>query len=596
MVRRGLVWLGAWVMVGCLDGPRERRVDGVDPLATPPVIRVDAGAGLDAAPPGSDATPADAAPIDASLPDDAAALPDAARLRDAAPSPDAAVVRPGPFERCGRQLECATLRVPLDHADPAGPHIDYFVRRLRAARQPARGQLWMIQGGPGAPGDAMLDLAWPLRVRLPDLDIYVPDHRGTGGSDWLGCPAAPDEAQCLADLRGQWGDDLRLFSVTQAARDLAAAIAAFGEPGQSVNIWAVSYGTYLTNRYLHLFPDQPDAVVLDSACSGDTCPMTTWDRNFDRVGQDYLAGCAADADCADHLGPDPVAALMDLYGELAAGHCPDLAGDAHLDAAGVRTLLAQLVRLDLLRPLMAPVIHRLRRCRPDDVQAVAGLARLLADGLERPAEPGGNSDAVYLNIVASEFLDDPVDGDDLWAFADAALVADYGSPHVWEAAQAFDFPRYRTDPDWRRWADTERPVLLLNGTLDPQTPHFLLDDAVAHFTRRAQHVVFVPGAPHGVIQYATEADRGPPCGFEMTVAFLIDPLAPLDTGCAERLPSPAYTVPPDLAAGAFGSPDAWGDGRKAALSGEEVRLRRAELLRRVRAAARRLPGPPIGRR
>lgn len=587
MAGRGVLWLTALATVGCLDGPRHRQVDGVDPLASPPVVRLDASAPTDAGPP----VDQDAAEPDVAAPPDAALPPDAARLRDAAPPADAAVVRAGPFERCGRQIECATLRVPLNHADPEGRHIDYFVRRVRALRQPARGQLWMIQGGPGAPGDAMLDLAGPLRIRLPDLDIYVPDHRGTGRSDWLGCPGG-DEAECVAALRQQWGDDLRFFSTTQAARDLGAAVAAFGEPDEAVYVWAVSYGTYLANRYLHLFPAQADAVVLDSACSGDTCPMTTWDRNFDRVGRAYLAGCAADAECAARLGPEPVAALADLYGRLAAGHCPDLQGDAHLDAAGLRTLLANLVRLDLLRPLMAPVVHRLLRCRPDDVQAVVGLARVLADGLERPAEPGGSSDAVYLNIVASEFLDDPVDGDALWAFAEAALVADYGSPQVWEAAQGFPFPRYPTEPDWRRWADTDRPLLLLNGTLDPQTPHFLLDDAVDHFTGPAQHVVFVPGAPHGVIQYATEADRGPPCGFELTVAFLTDPSAPLDRGCADSLPPPSYAVAPELAAGAFGAPDAWGDGQKASWPRADLARARAALTERVREAARRLPAGP----
>ena len=34
-------------------------------------------------------------------------------------------------------------------------------------------------------------------------------------------------------------------------------------------IYAASYGTYYINKYLQLFPNKIDAVILDGLCSGD---------------------------------------------------------------------------------------------------------------------------------------------------------------------------------------------------------------------------------------------------------------------------------------------------------------------------------------
>jgi hypothetical protein len=76
--------------------------------------------------------------------------------------------------------ECATFAVPLDwsHGDD-GVHIDLFVKRI-AAHAKARGSIWLLAGGPGGAGDDLEWLAETLAFLQPDLDVYLPDHRGTG--------------------------------------------------------------------------------------------------------------------------------------------------------------------------------------------------------------------------------------------------------------------------------------------------------------------------------------------------------------------------------------------------------------------------------
>ena len=42
-------------------------------------------------------------------------------------------------------------------------------------------------------------------------------------------------------------------------------------------VYGLSYGTYWLNRYLQLFPEQPDAVIFDSLCPSDECRIATFD-------------------------------------------------------------------------------------------------------------------------------------------------------------------------------------------------------------------------------------------------------------------------------------------------------------------------------
>jgi hypothetical protein len=57
--------------------------------------------------------------------------------------------------------------------------------RIRA-QQRSRGQLWMLEGGPGLSGIGLVSTTEQFIVKgLPDLDVYMPDHRGTGRSHFI---------------------------------------------------------------------------------------------------------------------------------------------------------------------------------------------------------------------------------------------------------------------------------------------------------------------------------------------------------------------------------------------------------------------------
>ncbi|MGP2437054.1 alpha/beta hydrolase [Streptomyces sp. JW3] len=200
--------------------------------------------------------------------------------------------------------QCATLRVPLDHADPGGGTIDMAVSRVPSERRAARrGSLLLIPGGPG--GSSLNDPSGkgqklPQEVRdAYDLIGFAP--RGIAPSTAADCgldPAdlapsvtrpwpAPDgsidgnlatAARMAAACARNGGELVEHLSTVDEVRDLDLLRAALGE--RRISAWGVSYGTYVGAVYHELFPHRTDRIVLDS--NDDPDP--------ERVARAWLAG------------------------------------------------------------------------------------------------------------------------------------------------------------------------------------------------------------------------------------------------------------------------------------------------------------------
>jgi len=188
---------------------------------------------------------------------------------------------------------CATVAVPMDYADPRGPKIEIAISRIPSENPAARrGALLLIPGGPG--GDSMNDPSkkgqkLPRSVRdAYDLIGFAP--RGMAPSTAVDCGLeqrdlarttllpwpAPDgsvDATMAAGKRvseacaRNGGELIRHISTLNEARDLDRVRAALGE--RKVSAWGVSYGTYVADAYLQLFPQRTDRVVLDSNDNAD---------------------------------------------------------------------------------------------------------------------------------------------------------------------------------------------------------------------------------------------------------------------------------------------------------------------------------------
>ncbi|MET8681360.1 alpha/beta hydrolase [Streptomyces sp. NPDC004647] len=241
------------------------------------------------------------------------------------------------FGRCHKveelpdPVECGTVSVPLDYAQPDGRKIALTVSRVRASgtSQERQGALLFNPGGPGASGMqfplyAAID-GWHSFAKAYDFVGYAP--RGVDRSAPISCqdpaaftkaptnsPTRPTEA--YKELRkGQardyaqgcalrTGRGLRHYTSLNNARDLEVIRAALGE--EKLNFIGASYGTYFGAIYATLFPQRVRRMVFDSAVDPD--PRQIWyqsnlDQSFAFEGRwtDWRRW-VAEHDSVYHLG------------------------------------------------------------------------------------------------------------------------------------------------------------------------------------------------------------------------------------------------------------------------------------------------------
>ncbi|MCY1060699.1 alpha/beta fold hydrolase [Nannocystis sp. SCPEA4] len=469
----------------------------------------------------------------------------------------------------GEAAECAVVDVPRDWDDPAGETIELFVKRLPGSGSNTR-QVWLLSGGPGQSSAAMEELiALPLQALSPESDIYLVDHRGVGRSTRLGCPdhevpgvdgIEPAEwPACIDHLEATWGEGLAQFTTTAAARDVGALIDWTRGPEQDVHVYGVSYGTYWAQRYMQLFPEQPTTVTLDSLCQAGLCSLDQFDPWLDRVGRKFLEACGADEFCGGKLDGDPLTAMGAFLDGLDDGTC------AGLTAAGIhRTLAKQLFGFFLAgldtRPLVPALVYRGNRCDPADVAAFQHLFEVLtapADPASAPPDALLSSQVLGNHIAISEMMTP-----ELPPQAEAMATQDqayfWGGDVAAEYALYDQWPRYPHDPHVGEYPAVTFPMLLMNGTLDPQTPIEFADEIAPHYSGPNQTFVAIADAPHAlVVRTPTMTAPHTPCALSMFAGFIADPLAPIDTSCLDDIVPLDFHGDPAVVAGMLGTSDAW---------------------------------------
>ncbi|MBB4984523.1 MULTISPECIES: alpha/beta hydrolase [Streptomyces] len=234
-------------------------------------------------------------------------------------------------------LQCATLKVPLNHDDPAGRKITLALTRVPHTAKAFQGPLLVNPGGPGGSGRGMagyVAASLPPKVAA-EYDVIGFDPRGVGKSEpALDCepghfaPVRPDSvptgaaaeraavsrAQSFAEACGKkYADVLPYIDTVSTARDLDAIRQALGAP--KINYLGYSYGTYLGAVYARLYPDRVRRMALDSVVN----PHGVWyedniaqDYAFDNRHKDFMAWVAKQ-NAVYELGTDPAAVEAAWY-------------------------------------------------------------------------------------------------------------------------------------------------------------------------------------------------------------------------------------------------------------------------------------------
>ncbi|MFI7614213.1 alpha/beta hydrolase [Nonomuraea terrae] len=220
------------------------------------------------------------------------------------------------------EVECATLRVPLDYREPMGHQIKIAINRVRAKVSRDANHLGTLLINPGGPGASGRDLTRFVAASLPAdvrarYDIVGFDPRGVGASEpSLRCvdpatyyrPPRPDavprgqadervllgRAEAYAGRCGNlWSWLLPHLTTANSARDMDRIRAALGE--EQISYLGYSYGTYLGAVYATLFPQRVKRLVMDSSVD----PGAVWyasnlrqNVSFERRHRQFLAWVA----------------------------------------------------------------------------------------------------------------------------------------------------------------------------------------------------------------------------------------------------------------------------------------------------------------
>ncbi|HET6531936.1 MAG TPA: alpha/beta hydrolase [Actinoplanes sp.] len=251
-----------------------------------------------------------------------------------------------------RTARCATLRVPVDWADPYGPRIDIAVAR-RAATDPARriGTLVVNPGGPGGSGvDFALGAAGffspAVRARF---DIVGFDPRGvarshpvicaeslveSAPSPYLTSRAGYDAAvrhsrRLAADCRRRTGPVYGHVDTLSVVRDTEALRAALGEG--RISFYGASYGTLLGAQYAERYPRRVRALVLDSVMDhsvGAAAFLAQGTSTAQGLFDEFVTWCTRDAGCVLR-GRDVPGLWASLLARAARGTLADPYDPAH---------------------------------------------------------------------------------------------------------------------------------------------------------------------------------------------------------------------------------------------------------------------------
>ncbi|MHC1561881.1 alpha/beta hydrolase [Actinomycetospora sp. C-140] len=434
------------------------------------------------------------------------------------------------FRPCQGGLECASVTVPVDYANPAGPTIPISIARRPATNQAAKaGVLLVNPGGPGGSGIELVQAGVLPREVTDRFDVIGFDPRGVGQSAGLDCPLGPDTPYLGDPDPGDPADEaatntavdtydaacgqrypdlLPHLGTRNVARDMDRIREALGQ--DRISYLGFSYGTSIGQTYAQLFPDRLRTIVLDGVVDVTKPGLDSAQaESFENSLRQFDTACRVDPTCP--VRTDPIGALDRVRARVTAAPMP---------VAGTTPLSAGLLEIGVVYPLYS------KSSWPQLAQAIAAADRGDAGPMRRLADAyfrGSNSDTY--NAVTC--LDNawPTEDDQVFASARAteARAPHFSGNVLVSGLTCADWPAPQ-EPLTPLENYAGPPMLILGTTNDPATPY---QNSVALAGR-------LPGS--ALLTYRgdghTVYTNGVPCVDDAVNRYLVDgTLPPPNTTC-----------------------------------------------------------------
>jgi pimeloyl-ACP methyl ester carboxylesterase len=397
-------------------------------------------------------------------------------------------------------LECGSVTVPVDYEDTGGDRV-----AIGMVRHPATGdRKGSLLVNPGGPGGSGIELA--MSPFLPDdvtaaFDIVGFDPRGVGASRNLTCgnsnpfnaalgavdnedPAAITEAEATALDTGATtfsegctdqvkANFLENMGTENVARDMEVMRSALGD--DELTFLGYSYGTYIGQMYLYLYPDKVRAMVLDGVMrtSGSVLDLAEGQATgFETAWGDFVDYCLTVDGCpftsADTADAELEAVLTDaqtaVNGELTVGEMLNMIAESLYSEAKWPALEKLLAAVD------AGTIRRLAQ-QLEDLAGTDDASRFQPRRLPPLPLPRRDTDANFYGVQCVD-RHNPTGFNSYQNGAETA----YGNSDLFGASIAWSYLPCATwsasEPGPESVSGKGSPEVVLVGNLgDPATPY-----------------------------------------------------------------------------------------------------------------------------
>src|SRR4051794_10716891 len=311
--------------------------------------------------------------------------------------------------------ECAHVDVPLDRGGAVGGTVNLSVQRVPSAANPERLAVVPLAGGPGQAALPLAEtFATVLQPAIANRDLLLFDQRGTGASGALSCKSLGDRGSIVKlaeDCANELGAARAFYRTADSVADIEALRVAGGY--DKLVLFGVSYGTKVAEDYAAAYPQNVEALVLDSVVlpEGPDPFQRSSLAGAPRVLRDLCAGTACRG-ATDNVTRDLSTLAAKLRHGSLHGKVTLSSGNRVSLSMGQSDLLAILLAGDLNPTLRAELPGSMRAALRNDASPLLRLAMRsegLTTGLRlggrralRHQSSGGDSDALFLATTCEE--------------------------------------------------------------------------------------------------------------------------------------------------------------------------------------------------
>jgi pimeloyl-ACP methyl ester carboxylesterase len=405
--------------------------------------------------------------------------------------------------RLTASARCGEITVPENPADESGRTIELAYAVLpRRNRGTESAPLFFLAGGPGQSARDMLPV---MQRALDDVnrnhDLIFLDQRGTGGSNALECAFDDPEnwldmdfaaiSDRLRQCQRNWDADVRFYTTAHGADDIDALRRHYGF--EQINLYGGSYGTRMAQVYLRRHPERVRSMILDGVVPTRLHLGSEHGLKLDQALNRLFDACAADADCNASF-PNLQQAFAGLVERFRDERLNLVVTDPRtgraIDLPFNRDVLASALRFLAYGPQSQSIIPYLVH----EAATTGSPARLASQALIT-REQMDDMIAIGLNFAVGCSEDWPgwprqVDQSD--TLLGDTMLEFYDTVCDW-------WPAGAVDPGFHQPFDSDKPILILSGELDPVTPPEYGEEANRQFSN-SRHLVGT-GLAHIVVTH-----------------------------------------------------------------------------------------------